>query len=106
MKTFTYKGKSKTIMQNYDDLAACFENKLNFLNWRLNYLKTFDIKLSLMRYAIYRTSISTKACAKACVGVQISLSYSSLIRVGIPKHCWNRIFDYHLNDFKYHIYIN
>ena len=36
-------------MQYCDNLAAWFENKLNFINWRSNYLKNFEQKLSLLR---------------------------------------------------------
>ena len=45
-------------MRYYDNLAVLFENILNYMNWRSNYLKTFDQKLSLMRCTIYHTPFS------------------------------------------------
>ena len=45
----------KTTMQYYDNLASCSENKLNFVNWKSNYLKMFDQKLSLLRCEIYHS---------------------------------------------------
>ena len=38
------KAKVKTIMQHNNNLAACFKNKLNFLKWRSNDLKSLDKK--------------------------------------------------------------
>ena len=44
-------------MQYYNNLTAFFETKLNFDKYSLNYLKSFDQKLSLMRHRIYDTLI-------------------------------------------------
>ena len=54
-KLLHVKAKVKAILQNHDSLAASFENKLNFMNWRSNYLEIFKKKLSLVRCLIHHT---------------------------------------------------
>ena len=36
-KSLPINAKVKTIVQYYDNLAACFGNKLNFMKWKWNY---------------------------------------------------------------------
>ena len=48
-KNLLVKAKVKT-MQYHDYLAACFDNKLNFMKWKSNYLKVLHKKINLMRY--------------------------------------------------------
>ena len=50
------KAKVKSIMK-YDDLAACFGNKVRFMKQRSNYFKLFEEKLSIMRCVIYHMPI-------------------------------------------------
>ena len=45
-------------MRYYDNLAVQFENILKYMNWRSNYLKTFDQKLGITRCTIYHTPFS------------------------------------------------
>lgn len=56
-KCLLVKTKAKIILQYYDNLVACFNNKLNFMQCRSSYLKIFDKKLSLMSFANCQTPI-------------------------------------------------
>ena len=47
-KHLLVKTRVEAIMQYYENLVASFENKLNFMKYRLKYLKNFDKKLILM----------------------------------------------------------
>ena len=36
METVTFKGKNKLSVIKYYNLAVCFKNEVNFINWRTN----------------------------------------------------------------------